>query len=259
MSFRTNSLGLRGPEIPPKNKRFRILVLGDSYTFGWVLPEGDTYPALLQSQLSSEGSNVEVINGGAPGYGTVQEEDFLKKIYPKIEPDYVVLGFVMNDAEPQNTVPQNPNELYKYASSWMLESLKFFWIQKHFRGSRFLSSRLYYYNGKYLKGFESDSGKWKEARQALKGIKELCASRHSGFLVVILPDVTENLDDTYRFTPIHNTVMRWAKDLKIDAIDVLPAFRGKNRDDYSVPDDGHPNKKANEIIAAQIVSHWKGI
>src|SRR5215470_5660402 len=51
---RTNSLGLRGAEIPPREAgELRILVLGDSITFGDYVDEDETYPAVLERRLRS--------------------------------------------------------------------------------------------------------------------------------------------------------------------------------------------------------------
>jgi lysophospholipase L1-like esterase len=254
MPFRTNSLGLREPEIPAKNgAKMRVLVLGDSYTFGWAIEEEETYPSQIQAQLQKEGLSVEIINGGVPAYGTVQEQDFLESIYSKLRPDFLILGFAMNDAEPQRIVPQDPDQIYRSSKSWMWEDLKFFWIRKAYPGYQTLHSHLYVHDGHYLVGFTKDSPKWKEAKEALAKINNFCRAHNAELLVLILPDMNSHFDDSYQFGLIHNTVMNWAKELKIDAIDVLPAFRGKNNADYYVEGDGHPNKAANQIIARQAV------
>ncbi len=65
-----NSLGYRGPsrpfEKPPGT--LRILLIGDSYTFGVGMPEDDTIAAQLERVLRSSSSHpVEVLNFGIPG------------------------------------------------------------------------------------------------------------------------------------------------------------------------------------------------
>ena len=50
----TNSQGFRGPEIPKKKQKRRILCLGDSVTFGWGVEEEASYPALLRKTLGFE-------------------------------------------------------------------------------------------------------------------------------------------------------------------------------------------------------------
>ena len=100
--IRTNSLGLRSPEVtlakPPDT--FRILVLGDSVTFGWSLRGEDTYASQLASLLATLRPNqrVEVINAGVSGYGTWQELRWLQETGLALEPDVIIVQAHLNDA-----------------------------------------------------------------------------------------------------------------------------------------------------------------
>ena len=100
--IRTNSLGLRSPEVtltkPPDT--FRILVLGDSVTFGWSLRGEDTYASQMASLLATLRPNqrVEVINAGVSGYGTWQELRWLQETGLKLEPDVIIVQAHLNDA-----------------------------------------------------------------------------------------------------------------------------------------------------------------
>jgi len=67
---KTNSIGIRGErEYSIKhNGKFRIAVIGDSFTFGWGVNNDETFPAKLENHFrKSNHSNVEVINFGRPG------------------------------------------------------------------------------------------------------------------------------------------------------------------------------------------------
>lgn len=99
---RINTLGFRDRrnytlEKPPGT--FRILVLGDSVTFGHGTLDDTTYPHLLEQRLRGWRPDVnwEVWNLGVPGYNTRQELDHLKEIGPLADPDVVVVGFYPND------------------------------------------------------------------------------------------------------------------------------------------------------------------
>jgi lysophospholipase L1-like esterase len=93
---RTNSRGLRGGEVPYERTpgRNRILVLGDSVTFGYGLEEEDSYPALLGKRL---GGGAEVLNAGVVGYGLDQQYLWFKREGVRYRPDVVVVGFSAGD------------------------------------------------------------------------------------------------------------------------------------------------------------------
>ena len=92
----TNAKGFRGKKDFPyiKNKeRLRILILGDSFTFGDGVSDQETYSSYLQQMLP----HTEVINLGVHGYGHDQMLVLLKEEGVKYEPDIVILGFMAID------------------------------------------------------------------------------------------------------------------------------------------------------------------
>lgn len=96
---RINALGLRGPEIArePTPGRTRILVLGDSHTFGYYLEEEETWPARLEARLQAQGSDVEVVNAGCGGWSIDSQTLFALERGVRIAPDHVIVGFFGND------------------------------------------------------------------------------------------------------------------------------------------------------------------
>lgn len=100
--IRTNSLGLRSPEIERQKPAgtTRILVLGDSVAFGWGLRGEDTFASQLASLLATvyPDKRFEVINAGVSGYGTWQELDWLKQTGIALQPDVVIVQAHLNDA-----------------------------------------------------------------------------------------------------------------------------------------------------------------
>ncbi|MGR3303173.1 MAG: SGNH/GDSL hydrolase family protein [Candidatus Scalindua sp.] len=89
---------------PPLNTK-RILVLGDSFTYGMGIKNGnDAYPKVLERLLNAnqDGKRFEVINAGMKGYNTAQEFYLLKTKGIVLNPDIVMLGYYINDTEPEN-------------------------------------------------------------------------------------------------------------------------------------------------------------
>ena len=101
-----NSEGLRDREFslekPPGV--YRVMMLGDSTTFGWGVRQEDTAAKFLERKLNAAlpagYSSVEVMNAGVGNYDTVQEVTYYETIGWKYHPDLVVLVFFINDPEP---------------------------------------------------------------------------------------------------------------------------------------------------------------
>jgi len=92
----TNSRGLRGEKEFSYSKhpnKARILILGDSFTFGDEVSDDETYPYYLQKMIPT----AEIINMGVHGYGHDQMLILLKEEGIKYQPDIVILGFMQID------------------------------------------------------------------------------------------------------------------------------------------------------------------
>jgi hypothetical protein len=99
---RINNLGFRDPrdyDLAKGPRTFRIVMLGDSVTFGHSSVYEHTYPYLLEQRLKQWRPSVDwqVWNVAVPGYNTSQELAHLKEIGPRFRPDLVIVGFFEND------------------------------------------------------------------------------------------------------------------------------------------------------------------
>jgi hypothetical protein len=90
----SNSQGARGRReySVAKGPGTRVVVIGDSYTFGEGVNDAQTFSAGLEQLLEGE-----VINLGVHGYGTDQQWLRLRRDGLKYAPDVVVLGFYEDD------------------------------------------------------------------------------------------------------------------------------------------------------------------
>lgn len=120
----TNAKGLRGPELDYDKPAgvYRILYLGDSVTFGYMLDRyEDSFPFVIESYLESEtGRAIETINAGVGGYSPWQEYAWLVKEGIRYQPDLVVIAFVLNDVTEKFTLPLfgGNRESYQLANSY---------------------------------------------------------------------------------------------------------------------------------------------
>jgi len=94
----SNSRGLRGAReyslVKPAGFS-RIVVLGDSFTFGEDVGDDETWPRRLEELMPG----TEVLNLGVHGYGHDQMLLYLREEGLKYRPDVVVVGFLPDDME----------------------------------------------------------------------------------------------------------------------------------------------------------------
>lgn len=96
--LKVNSLGFRSPEPSQADDVRRIVVLGDSITFGSELPADTTFPDLLRRSLGQRDHRFDVQNLSLSGYDTLQELAVLKRHGLQLGPELVIVGFCLNDA-----------------------------------------------------------------------------------------------------------------------------------------------------------------
>lgn len=90
-----NSLGFRDREFArEKSAAQRIVVLGDSFTYGWGVPVERSWPKVLERSLREQGLSVEVANLGYPGAGPVDYADVAERAIPLLRPDLVLIAIL---------------------------------------------------------------------------------------------------------------------------------------------------------------------
>ena len=89
-----NSQGLRDREysIAKPAAKSRILVLGDSYAWGYGVRNSEMFSEVLEDRLIGDDS-WQVINGAVSGWGTDQQYLFLQEAGFAYQPDVVVVSF----------------------------------------------------------------------------------------------------------------------------------------------------------------------
>lgn len=105
-----NSAGFRDDEYPEsKGDRYRVVVIGDSITFGNDLREDQRFTEMLEADLAERYPDipVDVLNLGVGGFDTVMEVAFLEQIGLRYDPDLVVVAFCVNDVS-----DNSPNARY---------------------------------------------------------------------------------------------------------------------------------------------------
>ncbi|HEX6812749.1 MAG TPA: GDSL-type esterase/lipase family protein [Planctomycetota bacterium] len=261
--YRTNAAGFRHHEAwPPRmdDQAVRILFLGDSYTFGCAVEEGEAYPFRVEAELRCRGVDAVVINTGVTGYNTEQEAARLPSLLERYRPRVCVIGYVVNDAEPIVIVPLPPREVYRHCGSMLFEDSKaaLNWLARLLVDDRplFANDKLQD-NPDDLAGYLPGSPKWPAARAALVAMHRLCHARGVLMLVAMLPDFTRAFDDTYAVATIHERVAAAGAAEGFRVLDILPLVRGLDSRKMCVPADGHPNAEGQRLLGELIAQRVK--
>ena len=160
-----NSVGWRDREYSLKkpDHTVRIMMLGDSVTFGWgAPPEGVTSNVLESLMNQSENSrHYEVLNTGIGNTNTAMQTAYFLNEGFRYQPDIVVLNYFINDAEPTPSRKQSFFVEHFYAAVFLAGRLDVLMRSYFERGDW----KTYYKN---LYG-ENQSG-WQEGEAGLTAV-----------------------------------------------------------------------------------------
>lgn len=97
--FDINAQGLRESRTigAPNPDTFRLLCVGDSFTFGMGVDADQTFAHLLTGSRAADGRQVEGINAGVNGYGTDNEAAWLDTYGWALQPQFVLVGFFVGN------------------------------------------------------------------------------------------------------------------------------------------------------------------
>jgi hypothetical protein len=98
--FTPNDFGYRTHPVEKPDDTFRIVFVGDSWTFGMGVSEAQSYPAQFEmvAREMVKNKKIEAWNLSLPGYNTLNEITALEFFFDQLQPDAVVFSPMPNDA-----------------------------------------------------------------------------------------------------------------------------------------------------------------
>lgn len=255
VDVKINSLGFRDTELPankPVNE-YRVLVAGQSITFGWGVPQEASFCKLTQKKLNQATGSMayNFVNTGIGNYNTVLESVYLKRNLDLVRPDMVVLHTFLRDAEEISAQSQNVLVERSYLMAYLYGK-----IQR----ARFVRNNSYESIGDYYsKLYQEGSEGWRAQRRALTDIKQQCDSRRIPLLVVMQPDLNE-IGVNSAQEQCYVTIRKFLADNGFTFIDMAPVYRAKVPDIASIwvsRDDSHPNSAGHALIADELYAYFK--
>jgi lysophospholipase L1-like esterase len=266
----TNSIGIRGPEIPSvKGSQRRILLVGDSFVFGYGLREEETLRAHLDMSLKKNFPATEtcVINAGVPGYNLVQDVSWTLRIGLSLEPDWIILAIVPNDLEPPLWLDKNTQPDPGDAKNWLdwirgdprlfeIPGAKRFYVLSLTQrlakvilpGQRSLAQDYFRFCNEVL--FSSTA--WPQAQASLLKMQTAAQSHHIPLTVVLFPVPVRLKTDP--FGPFNEKIFRFCQDCSIQVLNPLEEWAEvpESRLRWH-PDDLHPSGFAHQLMAEYLI------
>lgn len=254
--LKQNSMGLRDNEYPFEHDNYRILALGDSFTAGVGLERSGTWPKQLEVKLRSDVNNeIEVLNGGREGTDTDWQYYYLKLRARQYKPDLVIIAFLINDCTVLCSncgVVTLKKGLDKLLDLPKKSEIFYSSILRHIRLISLRRELSRQTIEMYTRPYMEELPEFQKCKTAFRKVKRLSDKEGFDLITVIYP-MLYGLGEDYPFQAIHNKVLLFLEEIKIEAYDLTPAFINE---DYKTlwldQNDSHPNRKANAIAAKEI-------
>ncbi|MDR9416776.1 MAG: hypothetical protein RI564_10855, partial [Gracilimonas sp.] len=268
-----NEQRLRGPS--PDPDKDQILALGDSFTFGLLLDQEDTYLHLMQEKMGSD--SLQILNGGIGGSGLADWPGWLAEFGQQINPDYIL--YYMNTEDLERALSKNlfvlegdsviKSQRWK-PRDWMFSIGRQGWYQCLQAHSDFFNlvvkvlwAKVYFND--LTHGFDPqktevpipDNSEFlinsdyslRLANHILHNMNNWCSENDCELIITTTGyfSIEDPPAHTYR-------LYEWLKEQNHDFtfFDITPCVDDLAQNDLSsitIPDDGHPNERGAEIIA----------
>ena len=267
--YKINSLGFRDIEhniIQPKNT-FRILGLGDSFTFGQGASFEETYLFRLETMLNARqdiNKRIETINMGIPRFFPEPERLVLEHYGLKFHSDLILVGFLPNDISDTYTgidfitvsddgymLTSEANKLGKIGS----------WLYIHSHLARTVLGKYVSYKIRteypvhYSDVFRADGHHekdWKKVELEFEKIIELARKIGSKITFIHIPQQGPWVDSA---SYPAKRLSKWCSGQGVNFIDILPAMKKASKDEVLYwKKDGHCTSAGYRIIAETICS-----
>jgi lysophospholipase L1-like esterase len=269
-TFHTNAHGLRAEEIGPKTKT-RVLVFGDSFTWGWGVPQDEVWTAWAQREVDelTRAETIEVINCGVNGYGTENELRLLEKLGPRLDPDLVLVGFFANDYT-DNLL--GAKGMYSIRNGFLFDHFTHEYFRENFLAReshlwRLLTRAWELVRIKWLGGVptarpvrsfsnaEFEKGAALSA-QHLLAMRAACEKLGARFAVIWLPADVYAVAERTPEIPLRRHLQQRIAAAGIPSLDLLPIVRREpDAPGLYLPNDGHFSVRGNRV-AGRAVGRW---
>jgi len=268
---RLNALGFREDEpgdAATDPEVFRILFLGDSFTFGSGVDRGeDRFTDLVEVRLNEDSARgagparYHVYNAGVGSSRPVGWVRYLRRLLPSYEPDMVVAVFFLRDGTDLCTSLRCHRETIRrikvrYAVRFGYDAS---YLARYFYGRLIVRDFSEHYRetvmSSYL-GTDDERETWEKQQVALRKIQRICERRGIDFQLIVFPLLFDL--DRYPYQSVEDEILGFAAEAGIPAFSLLEGFRGRDaRALWVAENDQHPNEDGHRIAAETLLPYLR--
>jgi hypothetical protein len=261
MDVRTNEWGHRGKSYAKADLEnpavIKILLIGDSFTFGQGVNDEDTFGALLEHDLNRAGKKYSVINAGVGGWGTLQSVAYARDHLSVFHPSIVVYTFCGNDpsddARFMKGVADNDLGALRFPGKIFLRNYSHVYRLLYFSLAK-LRHRLEVSAGaegtkSMTHDLQSESAiseeEWKRSLEALERLGARLGSQNPKNLLMVQASAPWELEIQEHLAPL-------AKNDHIVYVDLYDMSKALPDTERQLPYDGHWSRKMHAISAMKL-------
>ncbi len=172
------------PEKP--DGAFRVMLLGDSFTYGVGLTDVERYGNILAQLLQRfwPDRQIEVLNFGQPATCATEYLAVLRQHIDEVQPDRIVMGFCYNDPKPGRQEDTPERFAFQERFPWLTTGLENFFAAMNLpRTGKFLGERIEalairlglfpHWRDSVDAAYNTQSDAWRDFASALAGIKAI--------------------------------------------------------------------------------------
>lgn len=249
-----NSYGYRDKEVnlQKADNTFRIYLLGDSYTYGWLVdnPE-DRFANIVERNLSEQLKiPVELINAASPGFTLKEMVGRFANEGRYFNPDLVLIGLNDDEANISRTYLRK-KEIKFLSDSYLFQATV----------GNFLDKNVAKKNHEYLAGIyrNQDSKDWPEFTALMLKLKQEASKINAGLGIVLFPHIhANNPNAPYDLYEFNQKIKDFATKNKIYLVDPVETFlKYPDKTELRMnPLDPHPTVKMNKLLAEEILKQF---
>ena len=242
----------------------KILVLGDSFTFGWLLEDEDTFIYKLDKEID----DFSLINSAAGGWGTSDQLKYLMSFCKTINPKYTLLflnAFDFNRSIKsdlffleKDNIREGNNKTSKFKIflqkstiyNFSIENFHFINLIKKFYLSTSFNNKdnkkITIKDNEQITGKNSEQGKF--IKKLFLKFNEEAKSCNTKIIIINLGWINYNNTPSISSSFIKDNIVFFNKNFNFIDLNYDMAEIHKDYDKFSISHDSHPNKLGSDFI-----------